>query len=92
MVWLNRQPNHLPLMFLSHLMNDGHQPIMNGAVENLAPPLGTPDDMVDHEMNGVVFVLIVHVGSLVDIYVSVKGGAPFIPRLKDGGFLAPLCK
>lgn len=90
MIGLHCQSNDRPLMRLSHLMNEDCQPIMDWASQYLAASLGAPDDMVDDEMSDMVFVLIVHVDSLVSVYFSARVGEPFIPRLKDGGLSGPI--
>src|SRR5215510_3844354 len=92
MVRLNRQPNHLPMAFFRNLMENRRQPVMNGAMQDFASPLGTPDDVVDHQVDAVMLVLILHVDAIARSNIACKARGPFIPRLKDGGFLAYFCK
>src|SRR6266568_1726809 len=69
MVWLNSQLQDLPSVLLDHLLNDLFQPVMHWPNKHLAPSLGAPDEMVDHQMDTVTFMLILHVDSL----PSIKG-------------------
>jgi len=86
MVRLNRQPNHLPVALFGYLVDNRRQPVMDGAIQDFAPSLGTPDDVVDHQVHAVMFMLIVHVDSIPYDNTTHKARGPFIPRLKDGAF------
>jgi hypothetical protein len=56
--------------------------------KHLKPPFRTLDEVVHHQMDGVLFMLGVHVDITAFFNSVCKAERPFIPRLKTGGFLA----
>ncbi len=98
-IGLDRQFQDFPLMFARHFLHNGFQALCHWANQHLPAALGTPDDVVHHQMDAVWFVLVVHVDSIphknsacqATGTVSLRDGA-FIPRLKDGGFTRRFCK
>ena len=88
MVWPERQAKALPAMLVYHLLDALLQPVPHWPYQHLAAPLGTPHDAVDHQVDGVAFVLLVHGYSRLQNNTERKAKGPFIPRLKGGGFLA----
>src|SRR5260370_33886825 len=61
------------------------QPIQYRPYRHLPAPLGVADDVVDHHMEGVSFMGIVHVDSPLFFNSGRTSEGPFIPRLKTGG-------
>jgi len=94
MIGLNSQPENGPMMFLGHLFNDLLQAIMHRADQDLAPALWTPDDVVDDQVDCMLFVRIFHVDNYsrcntVRQHIPTLAPAKerlFIPRMNDGGF------
>ena len=68
-----------------YLIDDLLQPIPYRPYRHLPAPLGVPDDVVDHHMEGVPFMGIVYVDSLLFFNSGRTSEGPFIPRLKTGG-------
>ncbi len=69
MIRLDRQFDDLPSVLIDYFFNDLFQTVMNWANQNLLPSFGTADDMVDHQMDGMLFmdVCVFHVdGILLD--------------------------
>src|SRR5262249_5059553 len=62
------------------------------ANQHLPAPLGTPDEVVDNQVDGMPFVLILHAYSITVFNSACKSEGPFIPWLKTRGFLAHFCK
>jgi hypothetical protein len=59
--------------------------------KHLAPPLGTPDDVVHHEVDAVTFACIVYVDSILLFNTARQVEGPFIPP-KAGAFWPLFCK
>ena len=55
-------------------------PIMDGSVQNFAPPLGTPDDAIDHQVDAVMLLLTDHGNSISYGNRGSQARGPFIPR------------
>src|SRR5262245_55337880 len=98
MIWLNCQLDDLPIVPSGNLPNDFFQAIMNRTIQDVSPPFGTPDEVIHHQMYGMVFVLLLHVDKYIansnecqylerPLCLSPKKGTPIHPRLKAGGFL-----
>jgi len=66
MIRLDRQFDDLPSVLIDYFFNDLFQTVMNWANQNLLPSFGTADDMVDHQMDGMLFmdVFVFHVDSI----------------------------
>jgi hypothetical protein len=64
MIGLNRQFNHPPVTLGRYLLNDLLQAVANWANKRLAPPLGTPDDVIDDEVAVVSFMRVFPVDSM----------------------------
>ena len=88
MIGLNRQLNHRPVVFCRYLPDNLFQTIAHEANQHLAPPLGTPDDVVHNQVYAVLLMLIVHVDIIQYGNIVCKARGPFIPWLKPRGFLA----
>lgn len=83
-------------MFLRYVSDDLFQTGLNLPNEHLPPSLGAPDQVVDHEMDSVSFMLIAHVYSIAlstmigkspPPKLQIRSGA-LIRRMDDGGFPA----
>src|SRR6266487_3709383 len=85
MIRLNRQLEQLPGMLFNDLLDDLLQTVVNRPNQNLAPSFWAPDEVIDHQMDTMAFMLIFHVVSLADIYEENK---PF-PSPKQGTVLHP---
>ena len=72
MIRLNCQLKYRPIMCVCHITDDLIETIMYGTNQDFPSPLRAPDDMVDNQMNRVLFVLILHVDTVLSIYKSVK--------------------
>jgi hypothetical protein len=101
MIGLESQFQNGPPMLGCYLSDDLFQTISNRSNEDFAPPLGTPDQVVHHEVYVVSFVLIVHVYSIAWSTTFVKRQAfphaqapdrrvPFHPPLKRRGLSGAL--
>jgi hypothetical protein len=86
MIGLNRQLHHRPVVLRRYVTDDLLQASAYRANEHLAPPLGTPDDVVHHQVDVVPFMGVVHVDSVPFLNTARKAERPFIPRLKLGAF------
>jgi hypothetical protein len=64
MIGLNRQFNHPPVTLGRYLLNDLLQAVANWANKRLAPALGTPDDVIDDEVDVVSFMRVFPVDSM----------------------------
>lgn len=61
MIGLNRQRHNRPPTFSTLLFNEGTAVLRNGATQHGFPSLGTPDQMVDDQVDAVFISLIFHV-------------------------------
>jgi hypothetical protein len=75
-------------MFSRYLFDDLLSSIPYWPDEHRAAPLGTPDDVVHHEVYAMLLVLIVHVAIIAFFNTERKSEGPFIPWLRPRGFLA----
>ncbi len=103
MIGLNSQFDDAPSILVNNLSNDLFQTIMNWPYQNFSASFGTPDDLVDDQVNSVLLMNIVvcHVESILRRYARChhfspnpsrhQKEEPFIPHFKDGGFLARFC-
>src|SRR5258707_5002982 len=91
MIGLNRQLNYHPGVLHRYLTGNLLQASAYRADEHLAPPHGTPDEVVHHQVDVVPFVCVVHVGSIPFFNTARKAERPFIPRLKPGAFWPQSC-
>ena len=100
MIRLDRQFDDLPSVLIDDFFNDLFQTVMNWANQNLPPSFGTPDDMVDHQMDGMLFmdVFVFHVDSILLDYACCQQyhptqaalkGRPIHPRHKWTGLSGP---
>ena len=69
MIRLDSQLEQLLGVFFDHLLNDLFQAVVNRADEHLAPSFGAPDKVVDHQVNIMAYLLILHVAILSSINV-----------------------
>jgi hypothetical protein len=92
MIRLNRQPDDRPVMVSRHLSNDLLQPDTDWSHRHLTAPLGTPVEVVHHQVDTVLFVLVAHADSIVHHNTACKASGPVIPWLQPRGFLAHFCK
>jgi hypothetical protein len=72
-----------------HLVDDRYQPVMHRAVQDLAPPLGALDEVVDHQVDAVMLVLIVYVDSILLSNTERKARRTIHPPLKRRGLSGP---
>src|SRR5258707_12093924 len=84
-VWVGSPGGRSSAVLCHYLIDDLLQPIPYRPYQHLPAPLGVPDDVVDHHMEGVSFMGIVHVDSLLFFNSGRTSEGPFIPRLKTGG-------
>ncbi len=63
-IGLNSQLNNFPSVFMSNFMNNLFQAFCYLPLQNLASPLGTPDNVVHDEVDGMLFVRLIHVDSI----------------------------
>lgn len=98
MIWLDSQLDDLPSILIYDILNKLLQTVMNWTHQNLPASFGTPNDMVDHQMDAMLFmdIVVFHVDSIRWGYVDCQQfhptqvpnkGGPFIPALKRRGFL-----
>src|SRR5260221_2194138 len=92
MIGLDCQFDNRPLVLRRHLADDLLQAVAYRPNKHLAPPLGTPDDMVHDEMDVVPLMCVVHVDSIPLFNTARTADRPFIPRLKPGTFWPQSCK
>ncbi len=85
MVRLNGKLDNPPAMLIYYLIDDLLQPSPYRANKHLPAPFRAPDDVVDHQMDVVPLVLIIHVYSILYGNTWRKTRGPLIPRLKIGG-------
>ena len=86
MIGLDGQLHHRPVVFCCDCADDLLQPIPYRPYQHLAAPLGTPNDVVDYQMDIVPLVLIIHSYSIPQNNTVCKDRGPFISRLKPGAF------
>src|SRR5258707_5337492 len=86
MIGLDGQLHHRPVVFCCDCPDDLLQPIPYRPYQHLAAPLGTPNDVVDYQMDIVPLVLIIHSYSIPQNNTVCKDRGPFISRLKPGAF------
>ena len=99
MIGLDCQFDNLPFVCLCHFTGNLFKSITHQSYQYLAPPLRTEDDVVQDMMNRMLFMnilLITHVYSILQNNVHYQHSPtaqapnkerPFIPHLKDRGFL-----
>jgi hypothetical protein len=87
-IGLNSESHDPPVVFSRYLLNDLLQTGTNWSYPHLPAPLGTPDDVVHHQVDVELLVLILHVSTILFFNSVCKSEGPFIPRLKPRGFLA----
>src|SRR5260221_2568363 len=86
MIGLDGQLHHRPVVFCCDCADDLLQPIPYRPYQHLAAPLGTPNDVVDYQMDIVPLGLIIHSYSMPQNNTLCKDTGPFISRLKPGAF------
>jgi hypothetical protein len=79
MIRLNVQPSDFPIVRLGYLPDDVLQPVPHWPHQHLAPPLGTPNEVVNHQMDAVLLMFIVHVDKIPQGNTGHKAAGPFIP-------------
>lgn len=90
-IGLNRQFNHRPVVFYRYRTNNLFQTRAYWTNQHLAPPLGTPDDMVHDKVCTVLFVLILHIDNVPYDNTDRKARGPFIPRMNAGACWPLFC-
>lgn len=94
MVWLDCQRNDLPSILMYYFFNDLLQTVVYWPYQDFASPLRTPNDVVDEQMDRVLFMDIVvsHVRSIRHLHVLCQRLGPLCPNPKKGRPIHPLVK
>ncbi len=71
-IWLNRYLKGLPLMLFTDFMDERFQANRQRTYQNLPTPFRTPNDMIHHQMDAVLFMLVFHVSSIAYINIACK--------------------
>lgn len=98
MIGLDSQFHDLPSVFLCHIFNDLLESIMYRTHQHLTAPLRAKDDMIENVVNALLFVNIFLIHVVYDgrsnvvcqqfpLSQSARKEGPFIPALKERGFL-----
>jgi len=82
MIRLNSQFEQPPGVVPDHLLDDVLQSGVHRADQYLAPSFRTPDDVVDHQMHIMTFVLILHFDNLPSINEKYKLLPPILSASK----------
>ena len=86
---LNRQADNLPAMLSHHLVDDLLQPVSHRPYQHLPAPFGAPDDVVDHQVNILSLVLIVHGNSILPGNTERKARGAIHPLAQTEGLYGP---
>jgi hypothetical protein len=104
MIRLDGEHFDLPSVLIDYFLNNLFQAVMHRTYQDFSPPFGAPNDMVDKQVDRVLFmnILMFHVDSMRYSYMdyqhlgpqcsSPKQGRPVHPRfIKNRAFLAACC-
>ena len=90
MVRLDGTLNDLPAVLVHHRFDDLLLSVPHRAYQHFAPPLRTPDDVLHHQVDVVLLVLIVHGSSVLFVNSARKSEGAIHPPAEDRGLSAPV--